>query len=85
MIIVKARSVWQGKVGIRDKYVNSAIKSGRGLEITYRTEIMAIPAGEVRKKIVGKSENPFLDRFGGGWHYLIYFIWKPIVNQKKLL
>lgn len=84
MISVRVRSIWQGKVGIRDKYIGKALTDGEGLEITHQSGIMIIPAGEVQKRIVSKSERPFPDRFGKGWHYLFYFEWKPSVNQIRL-
>lgn len=84
MITLKVKSTWQGKVGIRDKYVQQALDEKKGLEISCQSEIMVIPAEEVQKKIVAKSACPFGDKFGEGYHYLIYFNWKPLVNQTKL-
>lgn len=85
MIKLKVKSIWQGKVGIRDKYVQKAIAEKKGLEIACQYELMIIPAEDVQKKIVAKSEHPFKDKFGGKWHFLFYFDWKPLKNQRKLL
>ena len=86
MISVKVRSFWQGKVGIRDKYVKRALQGNESLEILYKNEgVMIIPAEKVQEKIVAKSEKPFQDKFGDKWHFLYYFNWKPLVNQQKLL
>jgi len=84
MIKLKVKSTWQGKVGIRDKYVQQALDEKKGLEITCQAEIMIIPAEEVQKRIVAKSDRPFRNKFGKGYHYLIYFDWKPLANQRKL-
>ena len=85
MIKLKVKSIWQGKVGVRDKYIQQAFDEKKGLEITCQYEIMIIPADEVQKKIVAKSDRPFKNRFGKGYHYLFYFLWKPLANQGKLL
>ena len=85
MIKLKVRSIWQGKCGIRDKYIQRAFDNKEGLEITCQHEIMIIPADKVQESIVAKSDRPFSDRFSKGWHYLFYFNWKPLRNQERLL
>lgn len=81
---LKVKSLWHNQVGIRDKYVQQAIDEKKGLEISCQSEIMVIPAEEVQKRIVAKSEKPFKNKFGKGWHFLYYFNWKPLVNQTRL-
>ena len=85
MIKLKVKTLFQGKCSIRDKYIQQACNEKNGLEITCQSEIMVILAEEVQKKIVAKSDQPFKDKFGKGWHYLFYFNWEPVVNQGKLL
>jgi len=85
MIEVKVKSTWQGKVGIRDKYALSALRKGEGLRVTYRDEVMEIPANEIERAIVGRSEKPFTDRFGKDSHYLFYFKWMPDFSQPRLI
>lgn len=85
MIKIRVKSIWQNKIGVREKYINQAIKEKQGLEITCPNGFMIIPAEEVAKKIVGKSQTRFKDKFSKEWHYLIYFLWNPNTNQGKLL
>ena len=85
MIKIKIKSVWQGKIGIRDKYVNQALRKKEGLEITCQGEFMIIPTEKIEEKITGKSKEHFKDKFSEEWHYLIYFNWKPNNKQGKLL
>jgi len=77
MIKIKARSLWQGQVGLRDKYYREAIKNKDGLEIYYKDQVMIIPAEEVDKKCRGISKEFFQDRFSNERHQLVYFDWKP--------
>jgi len=85
VIKIKVKSTWQGKVGIRDKYVNQAIREKQGLDISCQGEFMIIPAEKVKEKMIGKSQKHFKDKFSEEWHYLIYFNWKPNNRQGKLL
>jgi len=85
MIKLRIKSIWQEKCGIRDRYIQQAYDEKKGLEIICQHEVMIIPADQVQKKIVAKSDRPFRNRFGRGCHYLFYFNWKPIKEQPKLL
>lgn len=78
MIEIKVKSIWQGKVGVRDKYVEEALKDNEGLAIKHEGKVMTIPNEKIAGLVVGKSEQPFKDRFYPYTpHYLIYFLWKP--------
>ena len=84
MINLKIKSIWQGKVGIRDKYVNQALKGQHDICLTKGNDIMILPYADIQGLIVGKSEFPMRDRYSRESHYLIYFNWKPTTIQKKL-
>lgn len=77
MIKVKVKTIWQGKVGIREKYINEALETNSGLMIKVKEETMTLAAEEVKKKIVAKSERPFIDKYSGQSHFLVYYNWKP--------
>lgn len=85
MIKLNIRTIWQGKVGIREKYITQAYEQKEGLEIWHEHSLMEIPCDKIRERIVSRSERAVLDKFKGQWHYLLYFEWKPNVNQTKLL
>lgn len=86
MINLRVKTIWQGKVGVNEKYIKRALDNKEGLCIKNKDEYMEIQANEVKEKIVGKSENRFEDRFGNGPdYYLYYFSWKPTISQGTLL
>jgi len=78
------RSLYHHRAGIRDKYVKRALKEKKDLEISYNGETMLIPYQEIGKKIVGKSKQPFPDKFSDEKHFLLYFHWQPLNQQKSL-
>lgn len=85
MVKIKVKTIWQGKVGIRDKYIFQAQEKKENLFVEHETEVMEIPYDKVPELIVGKSEFKVGDRFGQGGHYLIYFNWLPSSNQLTLV
>lgn len=80
---VKVKSVWQGRVGIRDKYLVRASKEG--MEVSCNNASMSLTPEEVMKKIVAKSERPFYDKFSKDYHYLIYYNWVPEPTKQQTL
>ena len=82
---IKVKTIYQGQVGVRDKYITEAIKKKESLEITHQSGVMEIPPDQIKSKIVGKSDRPFQDRYSNSFHYLYYFLWRPSINQKQLL
>jgi len=84
MIKVKVRSIWQGKVGIRDKYLVEAKKYKDDIAIYKGNDLMIIPFDKLDEAVIAKSENPFQDRYSKESHYLIYFSWSPTTIQSKL-
>jgi len=76
-IVIKIRSIWNGQVGIRDKYVKDAVEYNYDLYIVYGDRRMTLENNKIAKSIKGRSNNKFKDKFSNEWHYLIYFDWKP--------
>lgn len=85
MIKLQIKTLFQGKIGIREKYIHQANEKKEGLEIWHQSSLMEIPFDKIQEKIVMRSEKPVFDKFKGEYHYLLYFEWRPSVNQKKLL
>jgi len=84
MINIKIKSVWQGKVGIRDKYILQAEKTKEDICLQKDSDVMLIPFLHLAEAIVGRSEYPVRDKYSNESHYLCYFDWTPTTLQKKL-
>ena len=69
--------MWNGKVALRDKYIEEVKKSGDELVIEMNEKKMTIPFEKLETSIKGRSEQSFFDRFSQQSHFLIYFDWKP--------
>jgi hypothetical protein len=85
MVKVDVRTIWMGKVAIRDKYVDEALDMGEGIVIAHGDDFMEIPANEIKRKIIGRSELPVKDKFSRAKHFLIYFKWEASAKQAVLL
>lgn len=85
MIKIKIKSIWQGKIGIRDKYLTLAHEKKQGFMIFHENEVMKIDYDKIKEKIIARSEKPFYDKFKGQYHWLYYFNWKPEIKQNQLL
>jgi len=86
MIETRVKTLWQGKVGIREQFVREALRLKQGLLIRHGKDFMAIPAGKVKEMIDSKSETRFKDYFGMRKpEYLIYYVWRPTVKQGSLV
>ena len=82
---IRVKTIWNGRVGIRDKQIKEAQKSGQKLVIVVGDEKMTIPYSEINNSIVAVSEYFFKDYFSNDLHRLIYFKWAPdSINQKTL-
>ena len=81
---IKIKTLWQGKVGIRDKFIKEVQKNREGIQILHANTFMNIGADEISSKIVGKSDFPVKDKYSSESHYLLYFLWKPDNSQKSL-
>lgn len=82
MITKKVKTLFQGMVGVRDKYLEAAETAKTDLQIEFGGEVMVIPYSELKARIKAKSDRPFYDKFGQSWHYLYYFDFKP--DQPRL-
>lgn len=85
MIKIRAKSLWRGQVGIRDKYIFQSLREKRDIVIYHFYAQMTIPFNKINELVVGKSEKPFPDRFSDEWHRLWYFKWEPTTAQIQLL
>lgn len=86
MIETRIKTIFQGKVGIREQFVNEALRRGEGLIIKHKQETMVIPANKLKALVAGKSDKRFPDYYGKRKpEYLIYFFFRPGTKQEALL
>ncbi|MFW6173503.1 MAG: hypothetical protein ACOC5T_07155 [Elusimicrobiota bacterium] len=76
MITTRVKTIWNGMVAIRDKYVKEALKKKEDLEIIHENENMIIEWNQIEKRIHSISK-PIPDKFSNAIHKLIYFHWIP--------
>lgn len=84
MIEVKVKTIWQGQVGVAEKYLDEAKKTNQSLVISHGDSLMEIPHQDLAGRVAGYSEW-FSDRWGRGKYRLVYFDWKPTERQASLL
>lgn len=85
MIEVAVKTQWQGKVAVRAQYIYEAVKNQEGLMIIHGTGVMTIPAGELKDRIAGMSDEVYRDTFRQHpKDKLYYFVWRPDAVQTKL-
>jgi len=85
MIKVNIKKPWMGKIAIRDKFIEKAIKNKENIVVECEGQQMTILYKDIRKDIKGRSSKPFKDKFSDEWHYLYYYEFKPQTLQKSLL
>jgi len=85
MVKIQVKSIWQGKIALRDKYFKEAEANGEGITIEYNGERMTLSTKEIRTRMTGVSERPVFDKFSNSKHYLCYYDWRPNVKQTILL
>lgn len=85
MITIPVKSIWQGQVGIRDRFIKEAKDTGQSITVVRKDGAMLIQNKEMKKRCTGRSSKKFYDRFGGDSHYLYYFDWKPDVTQGVMI
>lgn len=74
----RVKTVWQGKVGVREKYINQAKAEKKDLLIAHDGKEMMITFDEIDDRIIAKSDEKFQDYFSRRpAEYLYYFQWKP--------
>lgn len=86
MIKVKVKTLWQGKVGVRDKYVNACREQEQDLVVVHGGGAMSIPHYDLDRRTHGVSREVFKDVHSKNTvgHRLVYFLWKPTVEQGKM-
>lgn len=84
MIKLKIKSIWQGKIGIREKYITQALKEKQDLMFVKGNDYMVVPCDKIHELMVGKSEHPVEDRFSNEFHYLCYFLWGATTKNLTL-
>mgnify|MGYP003394573029 CR=1 FL=1 len=86
MINVKVKSLWQGQVGVRDKYIREAKSTQQDILITCDGRRLLIKYDEIDRLIRGRSAVAFRDKFSNARHYLYYFNWlKESESEQKTL
>lgn len=73
---VKVNSLWQGKVGIHEKYINELRKTKEDLQITCENRTMTMSYQRVMMA-VNFGKETFRDKYSGAYYRLAYFNWKP--------
>ena len=84
MIKIKVKTIWQGQVAIRDKYLKQSQETGEDILIIHGSDQMVIPYLTAHK-YKAKSEFPVRDKFSRESHYLLYYQWSPSVIQESLI
>jgi hypothetical protein len=79
MIIKRVKTIWQGKVAIADKHL--ALAKQGGIQIVHGDKSMTIPAKEVEKRVVARSEESFQDKWSRETYHLYYFNW--VADKEK--
>lgn len=71
-----------GRVGIREKFVEQALRANEVLGIEFEGETMYFMPDEIRQNIVAYSK-PMRDKLGGEPSRLAYFTFrkKPLIKQ----
>ena len=85
MLTLKIRTIWQGKIGVRERYIIQAFEEKKDLMFVKGNDYMIVPCKEISNLMVGKSEHPVEDKFSNGFHYLCYFLWQPTTKNLTLL
>jgi len=77
MIKITVQTIYNGMVGVRDKYIRQVRDEQKGLLIKHKGQTMTMPYGTVKDRIVYRSQKQFKDKFSKDTHHLYYFRWKP--------
>lgn len=81
MIRIHVDTLWLGKVGIRDKYIDEANKKNEGIVVVHKGKEMTVPFEKLKMKILFKSGQKFKDKFSNNSHYLYYMNWKEDLKK----
>lgn len=82
---IPVKTIWQGKVGVPDFFVEDCINRGEVLKIVSEHGFMTLKSWEIKNAIVARSEQRFTDKYKKHPpYYLVYFLWKPQEKALKL-
>lgn len=84
-IELKIKTIWQGRIGVHEKYLDKSDKEGRGFLFKHGEDTMAVPFDQIPYRVVAKTEKPFVDRFTNQPYHLYYFDWKPDPKKQPSL
>jgi|TARA_Y100000034_G_scaffold47492_1_gene58475 hypothetical protein len=89
---IRIKSLYMGRVAIRDKYLAEFNENGKDLVFEYKGldknllgEKMTIRNSDIAQRVVAKSEEQFLDRYSNSVHHLLYFDWKNDDNKQDAM
>jgi len=86
MIEVCVDTIWQGKVAIRQQYVEEARLLSQDILVCHKRDKMRIKFTELAADIVGLSPHKVIDKFRKKPPgYLYYFKWEPNIVQGVLI
>lgn len=77
VIEVKVRKPWEGKVALRDRYVEQAWSERKDIVIHCQGNVMLIPYQKIKDKILTYSKEVYIDKYSRKQHRLVYFEWIP--------
>lgn len=85
MVVVKVKTVWNGRVAVRGRYIRQCLQEESDLTIWHNGDAMVIPFNELFTKRTGMSAEKFGDDFGKfDPDHLHYFKWKPTAVQDRM-
>ena len=84
-ITIKVKSIWCGQVAVHEKYFTQAQQQKRGLRFIYENGSMIIPANLIGSSVVSISTEAYEDRYSTEKYHLVYFKWKPDVENQGSL
>jgi len=86
----KVRTIWQGKIGLHEKYIKESLARGESIEIVYigkqeqyLGQKMEILPDQLKSGEFGKELFP--ERQRSGFYRLIYFSWQPLEDKQQKL
>jgi len=83
-IEVKVRTLWQGMVAVRDKYITYCFNAKRDLIIKHKRDTMIIPHQDLYSR-AEKFHVRVFDVYKSQSHNLYYYKWQPFSTQTSFL
>lgn len=81
---IKVKTLFQGQIAIRDKYIKKAERTGEDILIFHDNQVMEIQNKDIRPKALARSRFQVRDKYSKESHYLFYYKWLPTKGQKTL-